>query len=274
VLGDEARPPRFLHVDVEPLKKDKTQAAPVPVCLYTSEGSQGQVVRSRVVAGQIEQSYRSVDNSIANDQPQIVVFSLDGRRKDAEQADQSTVTLPFLDGYILSGQNGNWMVSDFSQGGPPNSAPNVVSDFIAAGAASGDAVLFFEDKNPEANQAIYDKIHVIVTTLRGVDLPNGYTAMSPVFSIASNEVLPSNTNPTVLIVNPLHNNIDTQNLRICRLLDNRLKPLPTFFSNGATFAATPLDPDGALFASSGVPRIERYVLAQIPASSNPQSTPS
>jgi hypothetical protein len=141
----------------------------------------------------------------------------------------------------------------------------VVSDFIGAGAASGDAVLFFNEDNPDkVDTSKYDNIHVVVTTLRGVALPSGYRAVSPVFSIASTAPLPANTNPTLLIVNPLRGDVDTARLRIYRLNGDNAEQLPTFFSNGATFAAVPLKSGtSTLFDTGSAEHVERYVLAEL-----------
>ncbi|MFL5805229.1 MAG: hypothetical protein ACJ8CR_26245, partial [Roseiflexaceae bacterium] len=283
VLGNESSD--FQLVDVVPEQTDKTSPLSVIVRL---QGKQRATVVIKALGSQ-EKAYGGASERVSipptttppttttsGEAIEAVVFSLDGLPRKADEEGQPKVSLSTLDGYILTGKDGNWMISDFSKGGPPNSAPNVVSDFIAAGAASGDAVLFFNEKDPvlffsEKDpegvnfQKKYADIHVVVTTLRGVELPKDYKAVSPVFSIASTEALPPDTDPTLLIVTPL-DTADTTSLCICRLTDGKLDELPTFFSKGPTFAATPLKSGGGTLLEGGSgPHVERYVLATVPS---------
>lgn len=208
------------------------------------------------------------------------VFTLDGRPAQPVADTAETYDLPSLDGYVLTigsaasdGARPGLLIGDFSQGGPPRSAPSMVSDPLAAGAASGEALILCD---VAADTAELDtiKYRVITASLRGVSLPAGYQAQSPVFSIASNLRLLERFRPSLLIVNTAGDGETSDDLRICRFDGpNRLVPLPTFIAPGGDYGIAPLlvSTGGALISGGADPALEaegeyleRFVLARVP----------
>jgi hypothetical protein len=200
-----------------------------------------------------------------------------GKPVDFDPKAKDPISLKTLDGYVVTHQNGITMISSFSQGGGPRTAPNVPTNPIAAGAANGEALLFFDDGDvkDEKEKDEHARIRVVTSPLRGVSLPPDFVAHSPVFSIASNEQLPTEIHPTLLILNTQPSDESDQKLRIHRIEGGTPQPLPTFLWPGASFAAAPLKQDasgGKLTKAStsttqnkqGKPkdekRVERYVL--------------
>ncbi|HMQ29910.1 MAG TPA: hypothetical protein PKD53_04240 [Chloroflexaceae bacterium] len=207
----------------------------------------------------------------------VAVFGIDGMRRQADTTADQGYQLPSLDGYVLhlgrppSGEGldaAPMLISDFSQGGPPKTAPNLVSDPIAAGASSGEALLLCDVQDPGLDT---DGYRVVTTLLRGAPLPEGTAALSPVFSVATNAPLLTSFTPTLLIVNtyPADEALDTA--CICRINNGKLEPLPTYMASGGAYAVAPLLPsksklvvDKTAPPQPGEPIFERFVLARSP----------
>lgn len=194
-----------------------------------------------------------------------------------------TVDLPSLDGYAVTiGQpdpaapeaGATLMIADFSQGGPPRSAPAMVSDPIAAGAASGEALILC-DVDPEDEAIDTSAYRVVTASIRGLQLPSGFTAQSPVYSIASNLKLLQRFTPSLLIVNTAPAAAPVDDLRICRFTQTgELEVLPTYLDPKGAYGIAPLmvSTGGSLISAGNNPArepegeyIERFVLARVPA---------
>lgn len=179
-----------------------------------------------------------------------------------------------LDGFLLDLSGDSLRLSDFSQGGGPRSSPNVSTNPIAAGAASGDALLFFDGEAADEEQAeAYGRVRVVTNTLREPPL-DGIIACSPVFALTANDRLDPKLHPTLMIFNTRDTRDDSQSddetaLRIYRLdpADGEPRPLPTFITAGANSAAAPLcdaEHGGSLVAEEPADglRLERYFLGR------------
>jgi hypothetical protein len=137
-------------------------------------------------------------------------------------------------------------------------------------------MLFFEDKEHALD---YSHVRVVTTLIHGVphQLPNGAQARSYTFSLASNQALPVDLNPTLIM------HYDRSALRAeGHLLIYRQdhgdgeapaansatwSSLPTYLQPGSSFAAAALNEDSAGqlvdFRPTG-PRVERYRLYWTP----------
>jgi hypothetical protein len=173
------------------------------------------------------------------------VFGVDGQ-PCALDTDTGIADLPSLDGYVINSSHytashksmAAMMFNEFSQGGPPATAPNMVSDPIAAGAASGEALILCDVTDKSVNTADY---RVVTTTSRGLILPEGLEALSPVYTIASNLPLRESFTPTLLIVNVQGDQTDAARTRVCLLKDDgTYTALPTYIAPNAAYGAAPL----------------------------------
>ncbi|NTU83353.1 MAG: hypothetical protein HGA45_28955 [Chloroflexales bacterium] len=202
---------------------------------------------------------------------------------DAAQAPvpevEGAFRLPSLDGYVVTtlsqdaGVTGQprLVISDFSQGGPPATAPTMVSDPISAGAASGEALIICDVQDQSLDTAGY---RVITTALRGAQL-SAAKALSPIYSVATNIPLLKSFSPTLLIVNALPDDGSLDDVWICRVEGEGLVRLPTYIGAGGGAALTPLSADsGSTLVvdaptppePAAYPLIERFVLARMAAS--------
>lgn len=186
-----------------------------------------------------------------------------------------TYSLPSLDGYVITTSDRptiegmpSLTISDFSQGGPPGTAPSIVSDPISAGAANGEALILCDVREHTPG---VDRYRVITTTLRGAPLPVDYKLLSPVYSVATNLPLLESFTPTLLIVNSFSDGEPLDDARVCRVEDKTLIPLPTHIAAGGAYAVAPLrHRDSALVteaetvADTGRTIVERFVLAHVP----------
>lgn len=212
---------------------------------------------------------------------EVAVFGVDGQRHDPAANDKLTFALPSLDGYVVSvarqrqgpgHARGALAISDFSQGGPPASAPNLVSDPIAAGAASGEALICCHVTDETVDASEY---RVVTTTSRGVALGGGFEALSPLYTIASNKPLLESFTPTLLIVNAHPDAADSERIRVCVLDDGDTpRPLATYVAPGGVYGAAPLTATSvpALIAAASAPGAApegevkaRFVLARVPS---------
>lgn len=159
-------------------------------------------------------------------------------------------------------------ICDFSQGGPPETAPTLVSDPISAGAASGEALILCDVQDPGLDASGY---RVVTTVLRGAPV-DAVKALSPVYSIATNIPLLKSFSPTLLIVTAFPDDEPLDDVWICRVEGQTLIPLPTYLSANGSGAATPLaaDTGSSLVvdapeppAPAEHPLVERFVLARV-----------
>lgn len=210
---------------------------------------------------------------------EVAVFAVDGQERSPDSGNAATFDLPSLDGYVVARTSGNQTQNattalafyDFSQGGPPASAPSLVSDPIAAGAASGEALILCDVTDKSINTAGY---RVITTTSRGLTLPAGLEALSPVYTIASNLLLRESFTPTLLIVNVQGSPADAARTRVCLLNDDgTYTALPTYVAPNAAYGAAPLTATSVptLISDATEPDpgpegafIGRFVLARVP----------
>lgn len=175
--------------------------------------------------------------------PEAVIFGVDGQPYAPDAGEAGAFDLPSLDGYVVAPAAGGQAqapagltFSDFSQGGPPQSAPAMVSDPIAAGAASGEALLLCDVVDKSVNTANY---RVVTATSRGATLPAGLEALSPVYTIASNLPLRESFTPTLLIVNVQGG--PAAGARVYQIYANgTAAPLPTYMAPNAAYGAAPL----------------------------------
>lgn len=217
------------------------------------------------------------------------VFSIAGAPGEEVplKGEGKTFDLPSLDGYTLTvgppggeGAAGGpaLIIGDFSQGGPPRSAPAMVSDPIAAGAASGEALILC-DVPLGLRQLNTDRYRVVTAGYRGLRLPQPptgeqFVARSPIFTVSSNLKLLEIFNPSLLIVNISPDPDEAEQLRICRFNEQGgLDVLPTFLEPGVGYGIAPLqaatcpglisrgeDPD----KEEESRYVERFVLALAP----------
>lgn len=179
--------------------------------------------------------------------------------------------VPSLDGIAFVRQGDSFTINDYSEGGGPGgSAPNLLLLPLAAGSATGDALVFFTDKD----DGDYSHIRVVTTTLRGAqvtfpapaqkDAP-GYEARTPVFSIASTAALPRDFLATLVLL--VGGGTDPGAARIFRVdASGAATPAPTYVSEGGAYVAMPLTAATApALIGQEAPaggRIERYVLGR------------
>ncbi|HEX5692366.1 MAG TPA: hypothetical protein VFX76_20260, partial [Roseiflexaceae bacterium] len=137
------------------------------------------------------------DTSMATDQPgsQVVAVPL---TLDAP------IDVPSLDGHILITMGDRLIITSFSQGGSPRTAPNVPTNPITAGSSDGEALLFFHAPTPSEDQRNENaRVRVITTTQHGLpdQLPDGARARSNAYAIASNTPFLAEFIPTLVILN-------------------------------------------------------------------------
>lgn len=182
--------------------------------------------------------------------------------------------IPTLDGHVLArwGQAGEQiLVSSFSQGGGPISTSPHPANPVTAGSADGGAMLFF-NKGPD-NDSTYEKIKVVATIAHGLGgTPAGWRERGYAYSLAGNEALPAELNPTlVMYFDPISADEESAladgDLRICRWDGATWAPLPTYLPPGYRFAVTPLSGAGGGTLSAAQvdgPRVERYRVCWVP----------
>ena len=159
--------------------------------------------------------------------------------------EEGFVPVEALDGHLkVDLDDGKFLISTFSQGGSPATAPVVVTNPITAGSADGEVLLFFDSSEAaKRGGGEYSGHKVVTTTLPGVWRgPSGATACSKVFAIASNQALPADLYPTLLILSDPAVCGATDRLRVYRLkpADRTWVGAPTYVDPGGSFAASPL----------------------------------
>jgi hypothetical protein len=155
--------------------------------------------------------------------------------------------VPTLDGHVLlRWADGPLLISSFSQGGGPQTHSPDPANPITAGSSEGNALLFF--KNETISDKDYSHIKVGMTMVHGLTgAPAGGRERGYAFSIASNQALPSELTPTLVLYSdpvfllPDENEAYSGTLRICRLENDEWMPLPTYLPPGYPFVVMPLD---------------------------------
>lgn len=208
-----------------------------------------------------------LQSDVLGPEAEVTVCSLDGSycarvRLDAE------IELPTLDGYVLTGPPSSPLIMLFSQGGGPALAPNVTTNPIAAGAASGDALLFFHDPTEPRQAQDFSHHRVVTTILAGLSYP-GIVPASPVYSIASSHALPPELHPTLMILNlgaaaQAQPGRTAEPLSIFRVTGGKVEELPTYTPATMSYAAVSLARiAGNALLDEGAPvRVERFVLGR------------
>jgi hypothetical protein len=179
-----------------------------------------------------------------------------------------------LDGNVLlEWDNGDLLITSFSQGGGPATSIPSGPPPISAGSSEGNVMLFFENKHYSID---YSNVKV-VTTLNHADesldtLPDGSQARSYIFSLASNTALPVSLNPTLIMNFDASASAGQGVLQIYR--EHQLgegqsewQPIPTYLHPGSSFAAAPLNSSTAPQLTAANPqaqRVERYRLYLAP----------
>ncbi len=181
---------------------------------------------------------------------------------------------PTLDAHVLVrwGKTGEQvLISSFSQGGGPSGSSPCPANPIAAGSSDGDLMLFFNKGRDNDNP--YGHVKVVTTIAYGLtDAPPGGRERGYAFGIASNQALPAELSPTlVMYYDPFSQQEEALvyggDIRICRLVHGVWMPLPTYVPLGYSFAVTPLDREtgGTLMANdAGGPRVEYYKVCWVP----------
>lgn len=172
-----------------------------------------------------------------------------------------------LDGHVLvQCSESTFTICTFSQGGGPGSNTPSGPPPISGGSSDGNLMIFFSDEEPGRD---YSTTRVVTTRLQGVaGAPDGAEPRSYVFSLCSNEPLPEQLHPTLI----LHYDNAGQPpgvLRIHRWEDGGWRPIPTFEQPGRSYAAAPLTSKKARTAPNLVEyrateRVERYRLFWYP----------
>ncbi len=181
---------------------------------------------------------------------------------------------PTLDGHVLVrwGKAGEQLlITSFSQGGGPATSSPFPANPITAGSSDGGAMLFFNKGH--GNDNAYGHVKVVTTIAHGLtDTPPGGRERGYAFSIASNQALPAELYPTlVMYYDPFSQQEEALayggDIRICRLVHGVWMPLPSYLPLGYRFAVAPLDREtgGTLMADgSGGPRVEHYKVCWVP----------
>jgi hypothetical protein len=173
--------------------------------------------------------------------------------------------LPSLDGHVLlRWKNGETLICTYSQGGGPATHVASQGSPITAGSAEGNVMIFFKDDQSRR----YGSVRLVTTLLYGHQQPPPSHAepRSYLFSVTSNEPLPINLTPTLIMYFDSAAVHDRGDLRIYRLDDTgSWQPTPTFIPRGSSFAAMPMNQETAanLVQRHG-PRIEHYRLFWMP----------
>jgi hypothetical protein len=142
------------------------------------------------------------------------------------------------------------MINPYSQGGGPASSPNVPRSPITAGSADGEALLFFDTdtKVTPADKKKYARVRVVTTTLPILPVapPQDAIQLSSAFGIVSNQALPQDLSPTLVILTD-SDQIDGLDVFIHQLdmKTNQWTRLHTYVQPSRSFVAAPLDADTA-----------------------------
>ena len=179
-------------------------------------------------------------------------------------------SVPTLDGHVLlRWEDGTLAIGTFSQGGGPATHIPGPPPSITAGSSEGNVMLFFENREQDLD---HSDVRVVTTLVPGgqPQLPNGAKARSYVFSLASNQPLPQQLNPTLIMHYDATAARDGGDLLIHRQMGDdgtKWEPLPTYLPPGSSFAATPLNAETAtklVALTPGSERVERYRLYLTP----------
>jgi hypothetical protein len=178
-----------------------------------------------------------------------------------QRQDKAAIT---LDGHVLlRWKNGATLICTYSQGGGPATHVASQGSPITAGSAEGNVMIFFKDDQSRR----YGNVRLVTTLLYGHhQLPPNAQPRSYLFSVTSNEPLPINLTPTLIMYFDSAAVHDRGDLRIYRLDDrDQWQPMPTFIPRGSSFAAMPMSAETApnLVKREG-PRIEHYRLFWMP----------
>ncbi len=166
-----------------------------------------------------------------------------------------------LDGHVLlRWSDGSLLLYTYSQGGGPMTHTPPGPPSISAGSPEGNIMLFFEDGQQGRD---YSAVRVVTTMLHGMRYrQGGKVARSYAFSIASNEALPTELNPTMIMYFDLAAPRDGGDLLIHRLAESGLwEPLPTYHPPGASYVAAPICAETArtlVVLKPPARRVERY----------------
>lgn len=199
------------------------------------------------------------------------------------------VSLSVLDGLVWMRWGDGIAIVPFSQGGGPpfhNPAPQ---NPLTAGSSDGNAMLFCYDNErtaapsdtsaPTENDDRYSKIKVVTTLVLGVPftatLPGEPTVLSYAFSLASNDAIPQELSPTLIMYYDVPESIPNMDalregsVRIYRLVNRSWAEQQTVnpITRGSSYAATPLCYHSDSYADSTLVeeeaptgRIEHYLV--------------
>jgi hypothetical protein len=181
------------------------------------------------------------------------------------------LTREAMDGHILIESEGLPLpIATFSQGGAPGSGFPVSPNPIPAGSSDGNALLFFGDQNERDNtpeqQELYASYRVITTRMQGDPggLPAHARPASYAFSVASNQALLPQLNPTLVLFYDTVPDLSTHQLLVHHYdrATQAWQPVPTLVALNDFYAAIPLTAAACpgLFSGDAGHFVERFRL--------------
>jgi hypothetical protein len=224
-------------------------------------------------------------SGVPKDQVRITLFPLDQPQGIDLQNGRASPGPVALDGHVLVswGDRNQMIIVNFSQGGGPPTGSPVGATPMTAGSSEGNLMIFFADRG-DYPQTHFSRIRIITTRLLGMDahirdaeLGVDVEARSYVFSLSSNEPLPVEYLPTLVLAYDKRAELDDGTPFIYRYDEKQGQwvRITSYAPANAWYVAAPLNQQTApnLFkpiSDTEKGRVERYRLFFVPQLGTPQ----
>jgi len=219
-------------------------------------------------------------SGVHEDQVQITLFPLDQPQSiDLAEGKASTDPVP-LDGHVLVSWGGpnQLIIVNFSQGGGPPTGSPVGATPMTAGSSEGNLMIFFADRG-DYPQTHFSRIRIVTTRLPGMEatikdaeLGVEVEARSYAFSLSSNEPLPVEYLPTLVLAYDRRAELNDGEPFIYRQQGGQWVRITSYRPANGSYVAAPLNQRTApnLFVpnpDTDNERVEHYRLFFVPHSS-------
>jgi hypothetical protein len=224
-------------------------------------------------------------SGVPQDQVQITLFPLDQPQGIELEEGKATTDPVALDGHVLVSWGGpnQLIIVNYSQGGGPPTGSPVGATPMTAGSSEGNLMIFFADRG-DYPQTHFSRIRIVTTRLPGMDatikdaeLDVDVEARSYAFSLSSNEPLPVEHLPTLVLAYDKRAELNDGEPFIYRKQEGQWVRITSYRPPNASYVAAPLNQHTApnLFVpnpDTDNGRVEHYRLFFVPYSSASPST--